>query len=136
VLRGDTHYADKVLSIFEPHTEAIRKGKATKPTEFGKLVKIQEAEAQFITDYTVCATRVPDQTRWEPSLVRHAQLFGRPPRLAVADGGFASRSNEQTASDHTGCLPSSCRDNAEKAALAAIAPHSDGAPARKAASAS
>jgi IS5 family transposase len=100
VLRGDTHYPDKVLSVFEPHTEAIRKGKATKPTEFGKLVKIQEAEAQFITDYVVCATRVPDQTLWEPSLVRHAQLFGRPPRLAVADGGFASRTNEQAARDH------------------------------------
>jgi IS5 family transposase len=100
VLRGDTHYPDKVLSVFEPHTEAIRKGKATKPTEFGKLVKIQEAEAQFITDYAVCATRVPDLTLWGPSLVRHAQLFGRPPRLAVADGGFASRANEQTARDH------------------------------------
>jgi IS5 family transposase len=100
VLCGDTHYPDKVLSVFESHTEAIRKGKATKPTEFGKLVKIQEAEAQFITDYAVCATRVPDQTLWEPSLIRHAQLFGRPPRLAVADGGFASRANEQTARDH------------------------------------
>jgi transposase-like protein DUF772/DDE family transposase len=100
VLRGDTHYPDKVLSVFEPHTEAVRKGKATKPTEFGKLVKIQEAEAQFITDYVVCATRVPDQTLWEPSLLRHAQLFGRPPRLAVADGGFASRANEQTARAH------------------------------------
>jgi IS5 family transposase len=97
VLHGDTHYPGKVLSFFEPHTEAIRKGKATKPTEFGKLVKLQEAEAQFITDYTVCATRVPDQTLWEPSLRRHEQLFGRPPRLAVADGGFASRANEQVA---------------------------------------
>src|SRR5262249_23380069 len=100
VLQGDTHYPDKVLSVFEPHTEAIRKGKATQPTEFGKLVKIQEAEAQFIPDYTICATRVPDQTLWEPSLVRHAELFGRPPRLAVADGGFASRTNEQAARDH------------------------------------
>lgn len=100
VLRGDTHYPDKVLSVFEPHTEAIRKGKATKPTEFGKLVKIQEAEAQFITDYAVCVSRVPDQTLWKPSLVRHEELFGRPPRLAVADGGFASRTNEQAARDH------------------------------------
>jgi IS5 family transposase len=100
VLRGDTHYPDKVLSVFEPYTEAIRKGKATKPTEFGKLVKIQEAEAQFITDYEVCPRRVPDRTLWEASLVRHAQLFGRPPRLAVADGGFASRTNEQVARDH------------------------------------
>jgi IS5 family transposase len=67
VLKGDTHSPDKVLSIFEPETEAIRKGKAAKPTEFGKLVKIQEAEAGLITDYTVCPTRVPDQELWVPA---------------------------------------------------------------------
>jgi IS5 family transposase len=97
VLKGDTHYPDKVLSLFEPHTDAIRKGKAAKPTEFGKLVKIQEAEAQFITDYEVCPTRVPDGTLWLPSVERHVQLFGRPPRLAVADAGFASKFNEDAA---------------------------------------
>jgi hypothetical protein len=57
VLRGDTHYPGKVVSLFEPHTEIIRKGKLAKPTEFGRLVKIQEAEAQFITDYAVCEHR-------------------------------------------------------------------------------
>src|SRR5438093_702024 len=97
VLKGDTHYPGKVLSLFEPHTEAIRKGKAAKPTEFGKVVKIQEAEAQFITDYEVCATRVPDGTLWVPSLDRHVQLFGHAPRLAVADAAFASQSNERAA---------------------------------------
>jgi transposase, IS5 family len=97
ILRGETRYPDKVVSLFEPHTEVIRKGKAAKPTEFGKLIKIQEAEAQFITDYQVCSTRVPDTTLWGPALERHEQLFGRPPRLAVADGGFASRANEQLA---------------------------------------
>jgi len=97
VLKGDTHHPNKVLSLVEPHTEAIRKGKAAKQTEFGKMVKIQEAEAQFITDYTVCATRVPDGELWIPSLDRHEQLFGRPPRLAVADGSFGSRANEDAA---------------------------------------
>jgi IS5 family transposase len=97
VFRGNTHHPDKVLSLFEPHTEVIRKGKAAKLTEFGKLVKLQEAEAQFITDYEVCATRVPDQTLWAPSLIRHEALFGRPPRLAVADGAFASTTNERAA---------------------------------------
>jgi len=99
VLKGDTHYPEKVLSLFEPHTEAIRKGKAAKPTEFGKLVKLQEAEAQFITDYEVCATRVADGDLWGPALDRHAHLFGRPPRLAVADAGFASARNERAATD-------------------------------------
>ncbi len=97
ILKGDTHYPDKVLSLFEPHTEAIRKGKAAKPTEFGKLVKLQEAEAQFITDYTVCAVRIPDQDLWGPSLETHHQLFGRVPRRAVADAGFATAANEAAA---------------------------------------
>jgi transposase, IS5 family len=97
VLKNDLHYSGKVLSLFEPHTEVIRKGKAAKPTEFGKLVKIQEAEAQFITDYEVCTTRVPDRSLWMPSLLRHEQLFGRPPCLAVADAGFASAANLEAA---------------------------------------
>jgi len=99
VFKGDTHYPGKVLSIFEPHTEAIRKGKAAKPTEFGKLVKIQEAESQFITDYEVCTARVADQDLWVPSLEKHRDLFGRPPRMAVADAGFASRKNELAATE-------------------------------------
>ena len=99
VLKGDTHHPDKILSLFEPHTEVIRKGKAAKPTEFGKVVKIQEAEGQIITDYHVCPTRVPDDELWTPALDRHVALFGRVPRLAVADAGFASPANERAATD-------------------------------------
>ncbi len=50
---GDTHVPGKIVSLFEPETETIRRGKASKPTEFGKMVKIQEAENQVITDYEV-----------------------------------------------------------------------------------
>lgn len=45
-------------------TEVIRKGKASKPTEFGKMVKIQEAENQIITHYEVFDKRPPDAERW------------------------------------------------------------------------
>jgi len=88
VLQGDDHYPDKVLSVFETHTEAIRKGKKVKPTEFGKLLKVQEAENQFITDYQVCPQRVPDGTLWEASLERHQQLFGCPPLLGDGRSGL------------------------------------------------
>src|SRR2546426_1469374 len=97
VLRGDTHYPGKVVSLFEPHTDIIRKGKLARPTEFGRLVKIQEAEAQFITDYAVCERGQADRALWGPALDRHIELFGRPPQLAVADGGFASATNERAA---------------------------------------
>lgn len=99
VFKGDTHYRDKVLSLFESATEAIRKGKAWKPTEFGKLVKIQEVDGQFVTDYEVSATRVPDLKLWGPSLKRHEELFGKPPRLATADAGFFSAANEKLAKE-------------------------------------
>jgi hypothetical protein len=50
VLRGDTHYPGKVVSLFEPHTDIIRKGKVTKPTEFGRLVKIlSQPQRKFLT---------------------------------------------------------------------------------------
>jgi len=99
VLGGDIHVADKVLSIFEPHTEAIRKGKMVKPTEFGKLVTIQEAEHQIITGYDVHATRPADVSLWTAALDRHHTIFGRAPDLATADRGFSSAKNEQVAHD-------------------------------------
>ncbi len=45
------------------------------------------------------ATRLPDQDLWVPALVKHRQLFGRVPRLAVADAGFATAANEEAATE-------------------------------------
>jgi transposase, IS5 family len=97
LLGGDIHVPDKVLSVFEPHTEAIRKGKHVKPTEFGKLVTIQEAEHQIVTAYEVHDHRPPDKTLWAPGLDHHIAMFGRPPDLATADRGFSSAANEEAA---------------------------------------
>jgi IS5 family transposase len=97
LLGGDTHVRDKVLSVFEPHTEAIRKGKIAKPTEFGKLVTIQESEHQIITAYEVHSTRPADMTLWTPALDRHIEIFGRAPDVAAADRGFSSAKNEDAA---------------------------------------
>jgi IS5 family transposase len=59
VIQGNTHFKGKLFSIFETATEAIRKGKAAKPTEFGKMVKVQEAENQIITDYEITTNGLP-----------------------------------------------------------------------------
>jgi IS5 family transposase len=123
VLRGDTHFPGKVVSLFEPHTEIIRKGKLAKPTEFGRVVKIQEAEGQFITDYEVCDRGQAERALWAPALDRHIALFARPPHLAVADGGFASRSNERAAQDRgvqLVVLPRQPRERRSRAARAAL----------------
>ena len=99
IVGGDTHVPNKVLSVFEPHTEAIRKGKLVKPTEFGKLVTIQEAEGQIVSAYEIHAKRPADVTLWIPALDRHAEVFGRVPYLAAGDRGFSSAANEQAALD-------------------------------------
>jgi hypothetical protein len=60
IFRGDTRAEGKILSLFEPSTEIIRKGKAAKPNEFGKMVKLQEAEDQIVIDYEVYDRRPSD----------------------------------------------------------------------------
>jgi IS5 family transposase len=99
VFGGDHHHHHKVLSIFEPDTEAIRKGKAAKPTEFGKLVKIQEAENQLIVDYEVYPERVADNTLLVPAISKHKAVFGRAPRVLAADAAFFSAANETAAQE-------------------------------------
>jgi Transposase domain (DUF772)/Transposase DDE domain len=99
VIGGDTRVPDKVLSVFEPHTETIRKGKIARPNEFGKLVTIQESEHQIITAYEVHSTRPADVTLWTAGLDRHQTIFGRAPDLAAGDRGFSSAANEQAATD-------------------------------------
>src|ERR1700752_4448969 len=60
IYRGDTRSEGKLLSVFEPSTEVIRKGKAGKPNEFGKMVKLQEAENQIVIDFEVYDQRPND----------------------------------------------------------------------------
>jgi IS5 family transposase len=99
LLGGDTHVPDKVLSLFQPHTATIRKGKISKPNEFGNLVTLQESEHQIITAYEIHVGRPADVTLWTPALDRHQALFGRSPYLAAGDRGFSSAANEQAATD-------------------------------------
>jgi hypothetical protein len=111
VLGGDIHVPHKVLSIFEPHTEAIRKGKVVKPTEFGKLVTIQEAEHQIISAYSVHATRPADSTLWAPSLTpikRSSVEFPSWPRRTGVSTPRAMNDSRSSGESNA----SSCREQA------------------------
>jgi len=61
VFAGITQLPGKIVSLFEPHSEIIRKGKASKPTEFGKMVQVQETENQIVTHYDVFDQRPSDR---------------------------------------------------------------------------
>jgi IS5 family transposase len=99
VFEGDTRHPDKILSLFEEHTVVIRKGKAHKPNEFGRLVRVDEVENGVVSGYSVAVNNMADQQQWKPALEGHRQLFGRAPRLAAADRGFFSAANETLAQE-------------------------------------
>src|SRR5437016_1303302 len=94
---GNCHVEGKVLSLFEPHTEVIRKGKAHKPNEFGRLVRIDEVENGIVSNYHIAPNNMADQQQWKPALEGHNQIFDRAPHLATADRGFWSAANEALA---------------------------------------
>jgi IS5 family transposase len=94
VLDGNTHAEGKLVSLFEPDTEVIRKGKASKPTEFGKMVKIQEAENQIITAYEVYDQRPSDRDLLIPAVEIHEQRLDRVPEMVAGDAGFYSAQGE------------------------------------------
>jgi IS5 family transposase len=97
VFRGNTRSEGKLLSLFEPSTEVIRKGKAGKPNEFGKMVKLQEAENQIVIDYEVYPRRPYDSDLLVAAIETHQALLGSTPRLVAADAAFYSAKNETAA---------------------------------------
>jgi len=85
---------EKLVSIFEPHTDIIRRGKPNKETEFGHMVWLGEVEGGFISQYRVLDGNPADESQWQPVLENHVQQFGQPPQQASADRGVHSRDNE------------------------------------------
>ena len=94
---GNQHVPDKVLSLFEPHTQVIRKGKAHKPNEFGRLVRLDEVENGLVSGYQVLEGNAADTNSWLPALQQHQACFGHAPQMATADRGFFSAQNEREA---------------------------------------
>ena len=99
VFGGNRHVEGKVLSLFEPHTQVIRKGKAHKPNEFGRLVRIDEVENGIVSGYQILEGNSADTDSWLPALEQHEATFGHVPAMATADRGFFSAENERKAED-------------------------------------
>ena len=81
---------EKVYSIFEPHTDLIKRGKAHKPVEFGHKVLLAESRIGLITDYRVIDGNPNDDVHVEQLLKQHLQRFGHAPVLFAGDRGFYS----------------------------------------------
>jgi IS5 family transposase len=94
VLDGEqVPYAEKIYSIFEPHTDLIKRGKVRTPIEFGHKVFLAESAQGLITQYEVLKGNPSDEVHVAPSLDRHIEAFGRVPELYGSDRGFFSEQN-------------------------------------------
>jgi IS5 family transposase len=94
VIEGEQVPAEeKVYSIFESHTDLIKRGKQRKPLEFGHKVFLAESAQGLITDYQVLDGNPADTTQVRPSLERHRQVFHCAPDLYAGDRGFYSAEN-------------------------------------------
>lgn len=117
-LEGETVPAhQRVFSIFEPHTELIKRGRREKPVEFGHVMLLCQTPEKFITDYEVFAERPADCTLTEQVIERHEKLFGERPEVLAADKGFCPDAAKYAALEQrvgTLAIPRRMRDFADK----------------------
>jgi transposase, IS5 family len=88
---------EKIVSIFEPHSDIIRRNKARKPTEYGHKVWLDEVDGGIVTRWKVLPGNPNDDQQWVPSLEHHIECFSRPPNQMSGDRGVHSPLNEQIA---------------------------------------
>jgi len=92
--------AEKVVRLFEPQTAIIRKGKPGRPTEFGRVIWLDEVEGGIVRRYVVLDGNPAEDAPLPPSLEHHLRVFKRPPRLLTGDRGVHSAANERYATTH------------------------------------
>ncbi len=98
VLHGEAVPAtEKLVSLFEPHTAVIRRGKLPLPTEFGAKVLLDEVDGGVVSRYAILDGNPPDAPQLPVSLDHHQVQFGHPPHTAAADRAFSTADNERYA---------------------------------------
>lgn len=83
--------AEKIVSLFEPHTDIIRKG--GRETLYGHKINLATGRSGLVLDVVVESGNPADSARCLPMLERHREHYGKPPTHAAFDGGYASSDN-------------------------------------------
>jgi len=98
VLKGESVPAgEKVVSIFEAHTDVIVKD--GRDTLYGHKVFLTGGASGLVLDCVIRDGNPADSTLSTPMLKRQKEIYGRPPRQAALDGGFASKENLRAAKE-------------------------------------
>jgi len=100
ILQGEQVPAsEKIVSLFEAHTDIICRGKESRPVEYGHKVWLNEVEGGLVSHYRILEGNPSDEQQWKPSLKAHLKTFHQPPQQASGDRGLFSEPNEQLAHD-------------------------------------
>ena len=100
ILHGEQVPAsEKIVSLFEEHTDIIRRGKESRPVEYGHKVWLNEIDGGLVSHYRILDGNPSDEEQWKPSLQAHLKTFHQPPQQASGDRGLYSEPNEQLAHD-------------------------------------
>jgi IS5 family transposase len=92
VMEGQSVAAeDKIVSIFEEHTDIIRKD--SRETLYGHKICLTGGTSSMILDCVVLEGNPADVTLAETMMDRQMALYEQPPKQAAFDGAFASKSN-------------------------------------------
>lgn len=100
ILQGEQVPAsEKIVSLFEEHTDIICRGKESRPVEYGHKVWLNEVEGGLVSHYRILDGNPSDEDQWKPSLKAHLKTFHQPPQQASGDRALYSEPNEQLAHD-------------------------------------
>ena len=88
---------DKVFSIFEPHTDIVIKG--SRDIQYGHKLNFTTGKSGMVLDVYIEEGNPADAARLCPMIQRQQDIYGRPPRQAAADGGYASKENLREAKE-------------------------------------
>jgi IS5 family transposase len=91
--------SEKIVSLFEEHTDIICRGKESHPVEYGHKIWLNEVEGGLVSHYRILDGNPSDEEQWKPSLQAHLRTFDQPPHQASGDRGLFSEPNEQLAQD-------------------------------------
>jgi IS5 family transposase len=100
ILQGEQVPAsEKIVSLFEEHTNIICRGKESRPVEYGHKIWLNEVEGGLVSHYRILDGNPSDEEQWKPTLKAHLKTFHQPPQQASGDRGLYSEPNEQLAHD-------------------------------------
>jgi len=109
VLEGETvPNEDKIFSIFEPHTELIKRGKQPVPIQYGHNVLVIEDAAGFVVDYRVVDPGVLDQDLVVPVMKALQKRLKGKIKSASFDRAFHTPENQKGLAEivQTPCIAS------------------------------